>query len=274
MNLYIAAEIKRRMYVLLLFCLSTNVAAQQMPRWELGLALAGQALRDYRGSSERQVQAYPIPLLIYRGKILKADREGLRGEFLANNRIEFNLSGETALNGGSGDNELREGMPQLESAFELGPSININLTGDDFRSGWQLRLPLRAVVTAGDSGVHHRGYTFNPRFTYTEPNIFNHWRWRINVGLLYGSNRYHDYYYTVAEEFVTETRPRYEAEGGFSGYYFKTSLSRRTRKFWYGVSLRYDNLSDATFEDSPLVETRNYFALSFIFAWMNWRSEN
>jgi len=257
----------------LLCGLMVHAQAQQEPKWEFGMALGGQVLQDYRGSKEEQVQAYPIPVLIYRGDFVKADRHGIRGELLANDRIEFNLSGETALNGGSDDNSLRQGMPALESAFELGPSINIDILGEGFRNGWQLRLPLRAVVTAGDSGVHYRGYNINPKLTYTDSNIVNNWRARVNFGLLYGSNGYHDYYYSVDEEFANEVRPRYEADGGFSGYYFKASLSKRERKLWYGVSLRYDNLSDTAFENSPLVETRNYFAVSFIFAWMHWQSQ-
>ncbi len=243
-----------------------------LPRWELGVALGGQALRDYRGSREQQVQAYPIPMLIYRGSFFKADRNGVRGEFLANHRIEINLSGETALNGGSNKNSLREGMPELESAFELGPSLNVNLTGADFSHGWQLRLPVRAVITAGESGVHDRGFTFNPRFTYIKPDTLWGMRGKLNVGLLYGSDRYHDYYYSVAQPYVTDTRNFYDADGGFSGYYFKTSLTRRRGDFWWGLSLRYDNLSGAGFENSPLVETNDYFAFSFAVAWLGWKS--
>lgn len=247
--------------------------AEQPPKWEVGAALGGQHLRDYRGSKESQIQAYPIPFFVYRGDFLKVDRNGVRGELLSNQRVQFNLSGEAALNGSSEDNRLRQGMPELESAFELGPSLNINLSRDDFTSGWQLRLPVRGVVTAGESGVHYQGYTFNPRVTYTKPGVFHHWRWRLNLGALYGSDQYHDYYYKVAPEFATEARAQYDARAGFSGFYFKTSLSRRKKEYWYGVSLRYDNLSSATFENSPLVETDHYFSLSFIVAWLGWQSK-
>ncbi len=253
-----------------LLVLSVPALGEARPKWEVGAALGGQHLRDYRGSKESQVQAYPIPFFVYRGDFLKIDRNGVRGELLSNKRVQFNLSGEAALNGSSEDNRLREGMPELESAFELGPSLNVDLSNNDFKSGWQLRLPVRAVVTVGESGVHYQGVTFNPRLTYTKPNIFHDWRWRFNVGGLYGSNRYHAYYYSVTPEFATALRTEYEARGGFSGHYFKTSLSRRKAEYWYGVSLRYDNLSDAAFEDSPLVETEHYFSVSFIVAWLGW----
>lgn len=247
---------------------------KKLPKIELGAAVGGQVLRDYRGSKETQVQAYPIPFLIYRGDFLKADRNGVRGLFFESDRIEFNVSGETSLNGDSEDNELREGMDELDSAFEFGPSFNVNLSGSNFNEGWSLRLPLRAVFTVGDGGLDAIGYNFNPRFTYVEPQIFGGHIGKVSLGALYATNKYHDYYYTVAEEFVTEDRARYEADSGFSGYYFKASLSRRVGNFWYGANIRYDNLSGATFEDSPLVETDDYVAFSFAFAWMLWHSKD
>lgn len=245
-----------------------------VPKWEAGVAVGGQALNDYRGSKESQVNAYPVPYLLYRGDFLKADRDGVRGEFFSNSRIEFNLSGDSALVGNSEDNELRDGMPELESAFELGPSLNINLTGETFRDGWQLRLPVRGVVTVGESGVHGIGYTFNPRFTYTKRNAWRKWRARFNVGALFATENYHDYYYDVDQAFVTEDRPFYQSSGGFSGSYFKATVSRRSGAYWYGLSLRYDNLADAKFVDSPLVETDHYYSVSFALAWTGWQSKS
>lgn len=256
-----------RLFLVLMF-LPVFSFAEKPPKWELGVGFGGQALYDYRGSKERQVQAYPFPFLVYRGDFIKADRKGLRGEFLSNDRVEVNLSGEMALNGSSDDNELREGMSELESAFELGPSVNINLSGEDFSSGWQLRLPVRGVFTVGEQGLHFRGYNFNPRFTYVEPSLFGGWNARASIGALFGSESYHDYYYSVESRYVTDLRPAYAADGGFSGYYFKTSMSRRRGDFWFGLSVRYDNLAGATFEDSPLVETNDYFAVSFAVAWL------
>lgn len=247
--------------------------AQTQPTWEIGLAAAGQALPDYRGSREELVQAFPIPFFIYRGKFFRADRDGVRSLALSSKNFEINLSAEAALNADSDGNTLRKGMPELESAFGLGPSFNIRLSGDDFSEGWQLRLPLRAVATVGDSGVHHRGYTFDPRVTYTKLDFFDGWRFRSNTGVIFGSNQFHDYYYEVGEAFATSTRDEYRAQAGFSGYFATASLSRRRGDFWFGARLRYDNLSGATFTDSPLFETHHYVSLSVAMAWVHWKSK-
>ena len=40
------------------------------------------------------------------------------------------------------------------------------------------------------------------------------------------------------------------------------------RVFWVGTFLRYDNLSGATFEDSPLVKQKDYFAGGVAITWV------
>lgn len=241
---------------------------------EAGLGFGSQLLADYRGSTSYQVQAIPFPYLVYRGDFLKADRDGVRGEFFRSHKVELNLSVDGALNGDSDDNDLREGMPELDSAFELGPSLNINLTGDDFDQGWVLRLPLRAVYTIGDDGINDIGYLANPRLTYRKKNLIDHWDASFNLGLLYGSNRYHEYYYSVQPEFARIDRPVYDADEGYSGVFMRWSMKKKVRNIWYGFSLRYDNLSGATFKNSPLVETDDYVSLSLAMAWVFWESKD
>ena len=236
---------------------------------EVGALFVGQVLNEYRGSKATDFQALPVPFVFYTGDILKVDRSGARLEFFNNDRFEFKLSGSGALSGGGEDSARREGMPELDTTFELGPSFNINLTGKDFSEGWQLDFPVRAVVSVDGIDLTHRGFTFNPKFEYKFKPVWG-WNPKAQVGATYGSREYHEYYYDVDAQFVTENRPAFESDAGFSGYFFRASLRKRTKSFFYGVSLRYDNLNDAEFIDSPLVETRNYFALSFAIAYIFW----
>ena len=46
------------------------------------------------------------------------------------------------------------------------------------------------------------------------------------------------------------------------------SLTRHSKGFLIGAFARYDNLEHAVFEDSPLVETRDYFILGVVFGWV------
>ena len=252
-----------------LICLS--VSAERKPKFEIGILGAAQALNDYRGSKEIDQDGIVLPVLIYRGDRIRIDRNGVRGELLKTPRFELNVSGEASL-GGAENSALRDGMPELGRAIEFGPSLNINLSGDSFDEGWSLRLPVRSVATFDSKGLDYIGYLANPRLTYRIPDLAG-WRSSLNLGAVFGSNRYHDFYYRVAPEYETPERPRYEAESGFSGWYSKMSFSRRKGQMLYGFNLRYDNLTGASFLESPLVETKHYFSVGVGVIWFFWQSE-
>lgn len=259
-------------YVLfILLFLSVFSYAESKPKLELGLISGGQHLADYRGSKETQTRALVAPFFIYRGDVFKIDRDGMRGELIKTKRVELNVSAEAALSGGNEDNKKREGMPVLASALEFGPSLNFNLSGVDFTEGWSLRIPIRGVFAVDSSGFQPIGYVFNPKLTYIDPALFGSWRASVNLGVSYGSNKYHDYYYQVQEQYVTTLRPSYDTGSGYSGTYFKAGLSRRKDDFWYGISVRYDNLTHAIFEDSPLVETKDYYSVTVGLGWFFWK---
>jgi hypothetical protein len=49
---------------------------------------------------------------------------------------------------------------------------------------------------------------------------------------------------------------------------FTMGFSKRFPKFWVGSFLRYDNLSGATFENSPLLKQKDYFAAGLAITWV------
>jgi hypothetical protein len=48
------------------------------PLWEVGIFNFVSSIPDYRGADESTIYAFPLPYLIYRGKHLRATREGVR----------------------------------------------------------------------------------------------------------------------------------------------------------------------------------------------------
>jgi outer membrane scaffolding protein for murein synthesis (MipA/OmpV family) len=72
--------------------LASSAAAADKPLWEFGLGVSAVTFPDYRGSERQRAYLLPLPYLVYRGEILKADRNGLRGVFFDSDRVEFNLS--------------------------------------------------------------------------------------------------------------------------------------------------------------------------------------
>jgi MipA family protein len=222
-------------------------------------------IADYRGSDEYRSYALPIPYLIYHGEYLKADRRGIRGKILESDQFEFNISLNAALTAESDENPLRRGMPGLDPTFEIGPAISVNLSGETLEDGWLAYFPARAVIAFDKDSARRIGWVLQPQLAYRHP-FGGGWQFACNAGIYYGSRDYHDYYYGVASPYVTPSRTRYDAAAGYSGLSTQINLTRRHDDNWYGGFLRYDNLANAVFEKSPLVETRHYLMLGVGFS--------
>lgn len=255
----------------LLFAGSAGHAfAAEKPLWELGAGISALSLPDYRGSDQASVYGIPFPYLIYRGEFLKADRHGIRGTLFGSDRIELNLSLGASLPVNSDDSRARQGMPDLQPTVELGPSLNLDLWhSNDRRTRLDLRLPVRTAVTV-TGGMDDVGWVFSPRLNLDIADVAGLAGWNMGLlaGPLYGSERNHDYFYTVAPQYATAGRPAFDAKGGYAGSQFMMTMSKRYPKYWLGAFVRWDSLEGAVFADSPLVKSDDYFAAGVGIAWI------
>lgn len=249
--------------------------AEQKPLWEAGLGVGGIAFPDYRGSDESNVYPFPLPYFVYRGKFLKADREGVRGELFDRRDLELSLSMDATIPVSSDDNAAREGMPNLRPTLELGPSLDVHLwrsPKEDMKL--DLVMPLRLPITL-ESSPQTLGWNFSPRLNLDVANVagLQGWNFGIGGGPIFGAAEFHEYFYSVAPRFATAQRPAYDAAGGYSGTHLLTAISKRFPTFWVGAYLRYDNLHNAAFADSPLVRRQNYVTGGIGIAWMIGKSK-
>lgn len=246
--------------------------AKQEPLWEFGLGAGAIAFQDYRGSDTTHAYPLPVPYIIYNGKFLKADRDGVRGTLFNQNWLEINLS--FNLTTPVRNDRERSGMPDLRSTVELGPSFDFHLfRSDGDRVKIDLRMPWRLAATVESSpGVV--GWTFSPRLNMDLKDPFGLAGWNLGLlaGPLFAERRYHAYFYSVAPQFATPSRPEFQASGGYAGTQTLAALSKRYPKFWVGAYMRYDTLAGAAFIDSPLVQRKSYWTGGFGFAWMIQRS--
>lgn len=225
---------------------------------------------DYRGSDEGRLYPVPAPYFVYRGKFLRADRDGMRGALFDREYAELDISLNATIPVDSDDNDARRGMDDLKPTIEIGPSLNVHVwKSADERVKLDLVLPLRAPVTL-ESSPQLIGWVFMPRLGVSIDDVAGNegWRFGIGAGPSFASAKFHDYYYSVEPRFATPERRPFEADGGYSGAHLLTSLSKRYPKFWIGGFLRYDVLNRAEFADSPLVRTERYLAGGIAFAWM------
>ena len=251
---------------------TTPVLAEEKPLWEAGLGVGALSFPDYRGADERNLYPVPVPYFVYRGDFFKADRDGMRGRLFDRERVELSVSiGGTIPVRGENDG-ARAGMPDLEPTLELGPSLDVHV----WRSGdlqLDIVLPVRAPITI-ESSPKLIGWVFAPRVNLDIDDIGGKgWKFGIGAGPIFATERYHEYFYEVEPGYATADRPAYETEGGYSGLYLLTALSKRFPKYWIGAYLRYDLLSGAVFDDSPLVRQEHSVAGGIGIAWMIGKSK-
>jgi outer membrane scaffolding protein for murein synthesis (MipA/OmpV family) len=166
-------------------------------------------------------------------------------------------------------------MPDLDATVQIGPALNLKLwdaRGPD--RSLILFLPLRAAFAADIDRVESVGYTLAPQLTYYRrvPLAGCDWKLALTGGLQFGSGAFHDYYYTVAPEHASASRPAYDAGGGFAGYRFIGTFLCRYPQNWISFFARYDRVDGAVFEDSPLVRRNAGLTAGFVFTWIVGRS--
>lgn len=236
--------------------------------WEAGIGVFPSTYPAYRGSDDQQYYLLPFPYLVYRGDFLRIDREGMRARLFDTERVEINVSVNGAIPVNSDDSDARRGMPDLDPTFEIGPSLNVVLARSSDRQTLKLKLPVRSVIATDFGGAKQAGWIFNPHLNLDSKDVFGGWNAGLSIGPLFGNRKYHAYYYEVAPEFATASRPAYSASGGYSGALVIASLSRHFEHVWMGGFIRYDNLSGATFDDSPLVKTKHSVMAGFAVAYI------
>ena len=249
---------------------SVSQASQEQPLWEIGAGVAALSFPSYRGSDQTNNFLLPVPHFTYHGKILKADRQGLRGSLFDSDRIDLTVSAALSPPASSKDITARAGMPDLEATFEIGPQLDLTLWRSENRARFvKLLLPLRAAFTVQGS-PKDIGTVFHPKLNVDVTDLPGMGGWNLGLlaGPLFGDGRQHAYTYEVAPQYATASRPAYAAEAGYAGMQYLAALSKRFPKYWVGAFVRYDNLSGASFADSPLVRQKDYFAGGIAITWI------
>ena len=253
---------------------SFTEADERLPLWEFGIAGVAARLPHYIGSDEYKNYLYPLPYLIYRGQILRADREGVRGIFYKGEKFETSLSlwGNPPV---SDENEARQGMPELDAIGEIGPALRYYF----YRHGWEDHLYLQAAWRTAfsfgfkggfDIDMDYQGWQSSLDLSYNKRKMIGDRKVSINVkgGLHFADSRYNNYFYGVPGQYATPHRETYEADGGYTGFSVSSSIFREmTPRLSIGGYVRWNNLNGAAFEDSALVREKNNYAVGALIVW-------
>lgn len=247
-------------------------AAPPRPLWEAGVFGFGVSQTAYPGAAERTNRAFALPFVIYRGKFFRVDEStvGVRAFKSPTTELDIGFSG--SFGASSTDVAVRQGMPSLGTLFEFGPRLKLHLPAPLPGSRLRLELPLRAVFDVSDS-FQRRGFSFEPEIDF-DMRLVPGTRLGAKVGLIFGDRQLNDHLYGVAPAFATAARPAYAGKAGLVASRFRLSTATRVSKDWDLFTFaRYDTVSGAANEASPLVRKSGGATVGIGLAWTFWRSE-
>ena len=244
---------------------------EEKPLWELGAGLLLLQMPDYRGSDENRRYLLPYPYFVYRGDILRVERERISGRIFETDRLllDISLNGNVPVN--SSENPDRRGMADLDPTFEIGPSLNMTLL-ENRQDHYKLKLtlPIRAAFSTDFSSVRHEGWVFHPRLVFEKADMIagSGVNLGISAGPMFADRGYHRYFYAVDPPYATPARRSYEAGGGYSGSTLTVGLNKNIKPFIISAFVSLDFLQGAAFEGSPLVKNKYAVMTGITVSWV------
>jgi outer membrane scaffolding protein for murein synthesis (MipA/OmpV family) len=237
--------------------------------WELGGAAFGVSQQAYPGADQQIARALALPFFIYRGEVLRADRDTAGIRALKTERFELDIGVAGSFGAGSDEIEARQGMRDLGTLVELGPRLKWQLGSGPGGGRWRAEFPLRVVFDLSD-GAANRGLSFEPELVF-ERLSSGGWRYQTSVGAIVADTRLARTFYEVTASEATALRPAYSARSGLVAWRWSTSASRSLGPDWrvFGF-LRLDSVAGSANRNSPLIKrtTGATAGLGVAYTWM------
>ena len=265
--------------LIVLSLIATTAAAQtdgaqaKLPLWEAGVFGIVGSQQAYPGSKQQVQSGIALPFLIYRGDWLRAEQGGVGIRALHNATTEIDIGFAGSFGSAPRDNDARRGMPRIGTLGELGPRVKWDLGPAPGGGRWRAALPLRAVLDVSH-GFDYRGIAFEPDVGWGARTAGG-WGYGANLGLMIGTQRLADTFYGVAPEFVTPTRPFYEAKAGLIATRLTFNVGTALAPDWrFFAFARVDTVKGAANRSSPLVDKPTGASMGVGLAWTGWRSDS
>ncbi len=268
---------KRSPLLLLLAGLAGPAAAQApadtpLPRWEAGIAAGGGRIPDYPGADQSHWRAIVVPWLVYRGPIVSIDERGIRSRFVDTSHWELDLTATAAFNTRS--NARREGMPELDYLFGIGPQLVYKGWQTAGGGGASAHFKLRAIQSTDFRRIDSRGGTFTTELRWREFGVLGAGSvLTASVEPTWASRPLQRYFYEVDASQATAARPAYAARAGYLGTEFGLSLRRRIASdlSWF-VAADLNAMQGSANRASPLLASRTNLSVGAGLVWTPWRS--
>jgi outer membrane protein len=258
--------------LLVLLSLPTFADEQkELPLWEGGVGLLPFRASHYRGSPQSKNYLFPVPAYAVRGKNVEAENGYIRSHIVRlSPDAVLDLSFNLGLNVNSETDELRKGMDDLDPTFEVGPIFRYYMwKSEDEKHFLNFEWPYRAVYATNLTYIDHVGYYSIPYLNLLSRATDSTWGWgsEFSIGPQWGSSGYHNRFYAVDTQDVTNRREYYHARKGYSGTQFVATLNKRIGDFSIIPFFRWDYLDGAVYNDSPLYGSPHYTFYGLSVVW-------
>ena len=228
------------------------------PLWEIGVGGGGFSGPIYPGADDETTQALFVPFVIYRGEVFSIGEEsGARALAFSNEKFELDVSLGASLAADTSEDPDREGMPDLDFLFEIGPQVIYHagtLEHKNWTSHFDMKMRARAVIGTDLASFTDQGYILEPALVYElKSKRDSRMEFQLDIELISGSQRLNEYFYEVDTNYATPTRAAYQAKAGYIGTEIGTSLSYPvTDNFLVFAGLDVEFYNGNANEDSPL----------------------
>lgn len=266
---------------------STSFAQQEItleddlqPVWEAGAFAAVFRTPEYPAAEQSQNNVLAAPYIIYRGETLRiGDGAIARAVAIDKRSYELDLSLAGSFNANSDDNVARQGMPDLDYIFELGPQLKLRLADLTFaqhgKGELYVNLQTRAAFSTDFSQFTYRGLVFQPELAYRQKGwLSDKTALSVSLSPTWATEQLHDYFYQVDDEYVTAQRQTFNAKGGYLGtdlsVFVSFNASQDVRIFLGGNMALH---SGAANRQSPLFKQHTQYSFGFGLVWRLYQSE-
>jgi hypothetical protein len=195
------------------------VRSTDRPLWEIGAVGGGGWLPDYPAAGQNHWNGIALPYGVYRGDFLQVGERGIvRGLLVDLRNFEFDLSADAAFPVDSSDNRARQGMPDLDTLFEIGPKLTYKFLPRGSGQDLDLSVAARAVLSTDIVNWRYQGFVVNPALTWRDERFLDgDLRLVAGIGPLFGLDGLNRYFYQVKPRFERPGRPEYDADSGYIG---------------------------------------------------------
>jgi outer membrane protein len=244
---------------------SAPVSKRDLSLWEGGVLVGGAYVPDYPASDQNRTKFVVFPYIVYRGSVVRSDREGTRAKLWKTRYASLELSAAASFATQSKDDRARVGMPDLDYLLEIGPRLSIPLSELGGRGKLQLFVPIRGVASTDLTNFHHRGFTLTPAlFMHVDRFFRPDWIYVSQLTANFANRQLSAYFYDVAPEFALPTRSAYDARAGYLGTdWFNGLAIPLGRKFRLFTGIQLWEHAGSANQASPLF--RRQFTFTSIF---------